>query len=108
VRTASNGRGAPAEGTVHSKAPPHDRQQFWIDTCREVREMRLVSPRKSELHQQHGCRFSVPTTQQVQFILNALDSALPGWDRNHPELFYQTLELNFPELVRACPARRRG
>jgi hypothetical protein len=36
----------------------------------------------------------------VQHILDALDSAAPFWDKEHPELFYQTLQLNFPELVR--------
>ena len=38
--------------------------------------------------------------EQVQEVLDALDSALPVWDREHPELFYQTLELNFPQLVK--------
>jgi len=37
---------------------------------------------------------------QVQSILEALDSALPAWDRDSPEMFYRTLELNFPELLR--------
>jgi hypothetical protein len=52
------------------------------------------------LHRSYGCRFSSPSLQQVQGILNALDAALPSWERDHPELFFQTLELNFSELLR--------
>jgi len=76
------------------------RQQFWLDTCREVTEMRSASRHVLDLHRKHGCRFCAPSPQQAQYILDALDSALPSWDRDHPELFYQTMELNFPELLR--------
>ena len=86
----------------------HSRQQFWVDTCREVLEMRTPSPQVLELHQRHGCRFCIPAPRQVQYILDALDAALPGWDRDHPELFYQTLELNFRELLRICRAQHRN
>jgi len=57
------------------------RQQFWCDTCRN-------SGRDS------------PANCEVQYILDALDSAAPLWDQEHPELFYQTIELNFPHLLR--------
>jgi hypothetical protein len=86
----------------------HQRQQFWMDTCREVLEMRASSQQVLELHRHHGCRFAVPAARQVQHILDALDSALPGWDREHPGMFYRTLELNFPELLRFCRVQRRG
>ena len=76
------------------------RQEFWLDTCREVREMQVGSMQVFELYQIYGCRFFAPTREQVQEVLDALDSALPVWDREHPELFYQTLELNFPQLVK--------
>ena len=76
------------------------RREFWTDTCREVTQMRLASSQVLELYQQHGCRFSAPKPAEAQQILDALDSAMPCWDLNHPALFYQTLELNFPELVR--------
>jgi hypothetical protein len=33
--------------------------------------------------------------------LDALDAAMGSWDRDYPQLFYQALELNFPELRRA-------
>lgn len=83
------------------------RQQFWIDTCREVMEMRLASPQVLELHRIHGCRFCPPSPAQAQYILDALDVALQSWDRDHPVLYYQTLELNFPEVLRACRNRHR-
>ncbi len=53
-----------------------------------------------DLYRMHGCRFCEPSPKQVQDVVEALDSALPQWETVHPELFYQTLELNFPELVR--------
>jgi molybdopterin-guanine dinucleotide biosynthesis protein A len=52
-----------------------------------------------ELYRKHGCRFAEPTSEQVRGILDALDRAMPHWEREHPELFYQTLELSFPELL---------
>lgn len=88
-----------AEGEAALAATMAQRQEFWIDTCREVTQMRLAWPEIITLYRQHGCCFMWPTREQVQEILDALDSALPTWDLEHPELFYQTLELNFPTLV---------
>jgi hypothetical protein len=79
---------------------PAERQEFWVNTCQEVTHMHIASQRVLELYQKHGCRFTVPSRQQVQDVLDALDSAMPNWEKEHPELFYQTLELNFPELLR--------
>ena len=62
--------------------------------------MRATSREVIEFYRQFGCRFCEPTREQVEEVLQALDSAMPQWDTLHPELFYQTLELNFPELVR--------
>jgi hypothetical protein len=62
--------------------------------------MHSASVRALELYSHHGCRFCTPTQSEVQEVLAALDGAMPDWEREHPELFYQTLELNFPELVR--------
>jgi len=76
------------------------RLEFWEDTCREVTEMRLASKQVIDLYREYGCRFCAPSHSQVQNVLDALDSAAPRWEKDHPELFYQTLELNFPELVR--------
>jgi hypothetical protein len=76
------------------------RQMFWIDTCRDPSRMQGACGQVLELYRKFGCRFESPSNKQVQEVLSALDSAVPAWDRDHPLLFYQTLELNYPELVR--------
>jgi hypothetical protein len=53
-----------------------------------------------ELHRQYGWQFLAPSPAQVQQVVDALDSAMPFWDRDHLGLFYQTLQLNFPDLLR--------
>ncbi len=83
-----------------SVATATGRREFWLDTCRDTKEMHIASVQVFELYRNYGCRFFSPNAQQVQVILDALDAASPLWDRDHPELFFQTLELNFPELVR--------
>ena len=77
-----------------------EREEFWADTCREITQMQHASHEVVELYRQHGCRFCTPGRLQIEHVLQALDAAAPGWEKQHPELFYQTLELNFPELVR--------
>jgi len=76
------------------------RQRFWIDTCCDPRQMQAASGQVVDFYRKFGCRFDVPTNKGVQEILDALDSAMPAWEREHPALFYQTLELNFPHLLR--------
>ncbi len=92
----SEGRAAAAAAT----AGLIEREEFWADTCREVTQMLHQSPQAMELYRKYGCRFCPPGRQQIQYVLDALDAAVPAWEREHPELFYQTLELNYPELVR--------
>jgi hypothetical protein len=100
-RAAQQGEALPLENPRHLlEVAVAERQEFWADTCSEGDKMHLVCTQVLALHKQHGCRFAVPTSEQVQAILDSLDSVLPEWDRDHPELFYQTLELNFPELLR--------
>ena len=94
------------------EGPPNDlesakiqRQEFWLSTCRGstchgTTTIQAASKQVLELYRKHGCLFCEPTHKQVQDILDALDSAMPLWDRDHPELFYQALKLNFPELER--------
>jgi hypothetical protein len=65
--------------------------------------MQIRSPEVVTLYQQYGCRFVPPTPTQTESVLTALDTALGGWEKSHPELFFQALELNFPELVRRSP-----
>ncbi len=77
-----------------------ERQDFWISTCQDVTHMNICSQQVLDFYQKHGCRFTVPSRQQVQDVLDALDTAMPHWEKEHAELFYQTLELNFPELLR--------
>lgn len=76
------------------------RVEFWADTCREVTDMRVGTKEVIDLYRTYGCRFCPPTHSQVQNILDALDTAMPQWEKEHRELFYQTLELNYPELIR--------
>jgi hypothetical protein len=77
-----------------------ERQQFWVDTCQGMTKSELAFVEIPELYQKYGCRFDSPSRADVQYILDALDQAMPSWDKEHPELFFQTLELNFPALVR--------
>ena len=76
------------------------RQRFWIDTCCDPRQMQAASGQVVDFYRKFGCRFDPPTNKAVQEMLDALDSAMPAWEREHPALFYQTLELNFPHLLR--------
>ena len=76
------------------------RLEFWLDTFREMKDMRVSSAQVYELRQRHGHRYFKPNSDQVQDILQALDEGMPGWERDCPEVFYQTLELNFPGLLR--------
>jgi len=78
---------------------PARRQEFWLDTCRGVAHLHSGCAQVQELYRKHGCRFAAPTLQQISGILDALDGAMPKWESEHPELFFQTLELSFPELV---------
>lgn len=71
---------------------------FWADTCRDPSLMREASQQTIELYMKQGCRFHEPTHEQIQEVLEALDSATPTWDADHPDLFYKTLELNFSLL----------
>lgn len=83
-------------------APPREpakRQEFWLDTCRGFAHIKFACAQIQELYRKYGCRFAEPTLQQVRGILDALDGAAPRWETEHPELFYQTLELSFPELL---------
>ena len=80
-----------------------ERQDFWIEACGGSGQAVAGSAQVHELYQKHGCRFEAPSRKDVQFILDALDGALPTWDRDHPELFFQTLELNFPALLHQQP-----
>jgi hypothetical protein len=76
------------------------RQRFWVDTCCNPTQMQAASGQVVDFYRRFGCRFDTPTSRVVQEILDALDSAMPTWERDHPALFYQTLEMNFSHLLR--------
>jgi hypothetical protein len=76
------------------------RQVFWVNTCRDPGQMQSPSLQVFDLYRAYGCRFIAPTQDQAQGLLDALDAGMPFWDRDYPQLFYQALELNFPELRR--------
>jgi hypothetical protein len=76
------------------------REDFWADTCREITQMQHASKEVVELYRKFGCRFCPPGRQQILDILSALDAAVPRWEQEHPELFFQTLELNHPEMLK--------
>lgn len=84
------------------------RRRFWLDTCRDAREMQVGSLQVMEFHQNYGAGFFAPTEEQVQMLLDALDEMASTWDRDHPELFYEALKLNFPGLVRQAHAHAGG
>ena len=76
------------------------RQRFWLDTCRNDQDLHAVSSQALEFRQTFGARFFPPSWGEIEEVLDALDLAMPGWDDDHPELFYETLKLNFPSLLR--------
>jgi hypothetical protein len=76
------------------------RREYWVNSCREPTKMIDTCSQALELYMKFGCRFTVPNSEQAQEVLDALDAAMPDWEADHPELFYNTLELNFPMLLR--------
>lgn len=89
----------PWDPPIEPPREPAKRQEFWLDTCRGFAHIKFGCAQIQELYRRHGCRFAEPTPEQVRGILDALDTAAPRWETEHPELFYQTLELSFPELL---------
>jgi len=89
----------PLDTPIQPPRDPAKRLEFWLDTCRGFAHIKFGCAQIQELYRKHGCRFAEPTAEQVRGILSALDGAMPQWEKEHPELFYQTLELSFPELL---------
>jgi hypothetical protein len=87
-------------GSQQASAAAARRVAFWLDSCREPGLSAMGSPALMDLYMKFGCRFVEPSREHVREVLNALDAVMPEWDRHQPDLFYQTLELNFPELIR--------
>ena len=76
------------------------RIDFWKNTFRDIVDLEDFCEQTVNLSTDFGYRFKMPTTKQIQSILDALDKAWPVWDQDKPQLFFETLELNFPELLR--------
>jgi hypothetical protein len=96
---------AKREGTERGRMDPAkmgmalaERQNFWLNTFHGTSQLQSGCTQVLELYRRQGCLFFEPTRKQVQDILDALDAAMPHWDNDHPELFYEAMELNFPEL----------
>ena len=98
ARLAENPERPGGRADVHSAVAA--RQQFWFDTCREDNERHATAPEALEFHLYFGARYFPPTWGEVGEVLDALDLAMQDWDKEHPELFYETLKLNFPSLLR--------
>ena len=47
-----------------------------------------------------GYLFKAPAHKAIHDLLDALDAYSLTWDRDKPEIFYETLGSNFPELIR--------
>jgi hypothetical protein len=78
----------------------NERLYFWEDTFREpVNHETGFHEQLFTLYLAQGYRFNIPSLEQIQIILDALDASSPTWDKEMPEYFFQTLEYNFPELL---------
>ena len=97
MAVTDGGKDGPPTGLESAKI---QRQEFWLSTFSGTAKMQSTCRQVLELYRQHGCLFYEPTHNQVQDILDALDSAMPLWEKNHCELFFQALKLIFPGLVR--------
>lgn len=82
------------------KLAQDSRIEFWLLTFEKI-DLSGSYISTSDYYDKWGKRFKKPKRAQVEAILDALDSsAAPAWDKDHPELFYRTLEINFPVLLR--------
>lgn len=75
-----------------------NRIEFWKDTCRQA-DCTCEWEQAMNLNEKYGYRFKVPSTKQITPILEALDAKAPTWDKDYPYIFFETLEINFPELL---------
>src|SRR6266849_2368121 len=77
--TTSTSIGIPVEASAgapydfHTAVEIARRQEFWVDTCRDVHEMKLASRPIINLYHKHGCLLYPPSPCQVQAVLDALD-----------------------------------
>jgi len=103
VNSAERGDITDAKDYLHDKE--EERLSFWRDTFQDhPEEMENASQKQAvKLYISNGYRLKKPSNKQIQKILDALDADSATWDRDTPEYFFQTLEFNFPELLRKNP-----
>ena len=53
-----------------------------------------------KLYLEQGHRFNLPAKNILQAMLDTLDADSATWDWDNPRYFFQTLEHNFPQLLR--------
>jgi hypothetical protein len=80
----------------------NERMWFWQDTFRSPDQMEGAGTNEQQikLYFVQGYRFEMPAEEVIQSLLVALDANSPTWDKDTPEYFFQTVEHNFPELLR--------
>ncbi len=54
----------------------------------------------------YGHYFKVPTLKQVDDILEVLDKALPDWDKQEPQSFYEKYKVSFPDKIKRVGGKR--
>jgi hypothetical protein len=96
------GKGEIRDAKMFLRDAQNERLDFW--------QKALQPPDGGEVYQQpiklylgYGYRFKMPSSKHLQDILDALDAESATWDKDMPERFFQTLELNFPDLLRKNP-----
>jgi hypothetical protein len=78
----------------------NERLYFWEDAFRMPCNMETgFHEQLFTLYLAQGYRFEMPSLEQIQIVLDALDANSPTWDKEMPEYFFQTLEYNYPELL---------
>jgi hypothetical protein len=99
-RAAENAeRGEIRDAKMYLRDAQNERLCFWEDTIREP-EDGSGNEQAVKLYFAQGYRFEMPSKKEIQAILDALDADSPTWDKDIPEYFFQTLEHNFPGLLR--------
>jgi hypothetical protein len=74
------------------------RLSWWMGLVNMLDTGDCCSQLHMDLWEAYARHFVPPTEEQTQTILDALDNAMPTWDKTHPQLFFETLELNHPDL----------
>ena len=90
------------DAKMYLKDTRNERLWFWQDTFRTPDQMEGSGTNEQaiRLYFAQGYRFEMPSEENTNVILDALDANSPTWDKDVPEYFFSTLENNFAELVK--------